>query len=1146
MTPREAWVQSNAFDVLGVEPGLGGALAASFKRSAMNVPHVLSEEDIFRHAVSVESDVEREAYIEQVCGSNQQLLRRVRALLEVESQSEKFLERCAEGVKVSAALEQLAAPICEDIESLGPYRVVEKIGEGGMGLVYLVRQTGELQRFAALKILRHESLTPELVARFEGERMILAKMDHPNIAQVFDSGTTDRGRPYFVMEWLRGMPITQYCDDKQLNLAERIELFIQVCQGVQHAHYKGIIHRDLKPSNILVAEFDHVPVPKIIDFGIAKVSASTATSKDTRRSVPSLSLLGTLSHMSPEQFVTTQEALDTRSDVYSLGVVLYELLCGTRPVLDELANASSFEEFVDIVAKMPPRKPSQEVAISEAAVELATARGTKPTALKRELRRDLDGITLKALAKDPVERYQSLFQLAHDLQLCLERRPVLTMDPTLVVKMQRFCQRNRGAVVLGALLGCFFALVLYLGVANWQQSFQRQQLGSRLTLTKTELADLRLHDAQESHARHVVYPQVKQLREQGFSVKAFREARQVQEWLKDDLVFQEEWANLTATVSCTHLPVGTRVLARDALATNDRWLYLGQVPFVHLQVPKGYVRLRLEHDDYVAREMQMKFPSGLRKLHVSHLALVSESEPGMVRVTRTNDDGNAQTQSPIRHDFWIDQFEVTNAQYQEFVERGGYTNPEYWSHLTFVLDGEELTWEQARSQFVDQTGMWGPAAWRQGRCEPGREKHPVAGVSWYEANAYAKFRGKCLPTVAHWRRAAFCDQPGVMSTLSNFLSQGTTVGGTFQGIGKFDAYDMYGNVKEWCWNSDQAGNRPLLGGAFDDPNYHYFFPRLVSPWERQVSNGFRCVKYCEGGEPDEATLANVSGRDRKMTPDERLPLADISPWYVYARELPLNPTTIDKDSADGFNDAFRHEVVEVDGPGGRERLRLHLLIPRETTKPLESLIIIPGVGRYNASGTFELGGRLEFQYAREFARKGRLVCFPVYFGTFERWPGVTLGKTFSESPANARNDWLYVGQEISRTVDYLLTREDVHPSRVMTFGISNGAIRSIMALATDQRIAAGILLSGGYSRWHIHRPEICEYHFSPHVQQPVLMVNGLDDSIFPYETSQIPLFEDLGTKDKRHFVFPAHHLPQHEDVMTVVEEWLEQKWPTPQ
>ncbi len=1127
------------------------AVATSGSR-IMNVPHLLTEEEIFRHAAVVSSPEERVAYVKQVCGSNQDLLRRVLALLEAESQDDGFLESCLPTVRDSLQDsgcsetprvdgESKASDPGADVARLDAYSIVEKIGEGGMGEVYLVRQTGELKRLAALKVLREELLTDDAIARFEDERMVLAKMDHPNIAKVFDCGRTDSGRPYFVMEWLRGIPITQYCDEHQLNIAERLELFIQVCQGVQHAHYKGVIHRDLKPSNMIVSEFDHVAVPKIIDFGIAKVSTMATWSDGNQEHKPTLLPLGTLSYMSPEQLDAGRPDLDTRSDIYSLGVVLYELLSGTQPVFQDLAKACSFDDFVAIVSKHPPRRPSLVVAMAAAGPDpkLATARRTNSKALTRQLLGDLDWITLKTLEKDPGDRYQTLVQLTYDLQLCLEQRPILARESTFAIKFMHFCRRHRGAVALGALLACVLVLAVSLGVVNRWQAYQRQRLDDRLTVTEAELDNLRLHESAEAHAREVVQPAMKALREQGLPVKAFRQARSVHELLKHDRAFQEEWASLTATVSCTHLPLGTRVLARDALSPNDRWLYLGTVPFVHLQVPRGYVRLRLEHDEYVPREMQMKFPTGLANLPANHLEKKSDSRPGMVLVTKTQAADHVPANMAIRNDFWIDRHEVTNQEYQAFVLAGGYAEPKYWADLPFVLDGEQLTWETARMHFLDQTGVCAPAGWRDGRLVPGTENQPVAGISWFEANAYARFRGKSLPTITHWRRAAFCDQPGVMATLSNFSSPQTADVGTFPGIGNFDVYDLYGNVSEWCWNGDPSGKRVLLGGAYDDPNYHYVFPRLVSPWQRKDTCGFRCVEYSAEGEPTEAMLSHVEARKPNVLPEERLPLQDVAQWYVYDRNLPLHATTIEEDSDDGFNDVFRHEVVEVDGPGARERLTLHLLIPREATQPLESLIIVPGIGRYNASGTFSFNGKLEFAYSRDLASKGRAVCFPIFRGTFDRWAGMTLGKAFSQTPVTARNDWVYVGQEISRTVDYLLTRDDIDPDKIMAFGISNGANRLVMALAVDDRIRAGVLLGGGYTRWHLKRPAICEYHFAPHVHQPVLMVNGLDDVIHTYDSSQIPLFEWLGSQEKRHVVFPAPHLPERQDVMTATEDWLE-------
>ena len=1103
----------------------------------MSSSHRLSEEEIFRCAVMIESTDERKAYLKQVCQGDNSLYDRVMSLLNVQADCDGFLENQDDlwGERPNAVelLQNLRTREEPPLEEVGPYRIVRKIGEGGMGVVYLVNQNHPIKRSAALKLLRYDKTNPGTVARFKDEQKTLARMDHPNIAKVLDAGTAKNGQPYFVMDLVRGIPITQYCDDRQLTISERLELFVQVCQGCQHAHYKGIIHRDLKPSNILVADCDHEAVPKIIDFGIAKKTWDDLNDEKTETDVTALSMFGTLAYMSPEQVMLASDDLDTRSDIYSLGVVLYELLCGKRPFSKELEKSKSLQEVLEVICEQEPRKPSQMVSTGNDCLERAAARGESIALLSGRIRRDLDWITLKVLSKDPADRYQTTSDLCKDIQLHLADRPILARRPSLRVKVNRFCRRNRSIVAVGGVATCFLLGFLYMGVLTRSALESRDQVSA----AQAALDDLRVRADRQEVARRVVQPQIRSLRQKRLPVRAFREARRVQGLLGTDMGFQEQWASLTTTVSCTRLPQGTTVWARDALARDDEWEFLGVAPFVNLEVPIGDVRLRFEHESYVPKETQMKFPVGLRNFSTRDWQSLSESVPGMVRITRSITSGGDA--HPIRNDFLIDQYEVTNSQYQEFVDAGGYEKAEYWSDISYDLVGVEITWKSACQQFVDTTGVHGPATWKHGRFPTGKESYPVEGVSWYEANAYAKFRGKSLPTFAHWRRASFCDQPGIAAKLSNYGGNGTAEVGQYKGIGCFDAYDMYGNVREWCWNGDAEGNHALLGGSYSDPDYNFYTPRIASPWQRDEGDGFRCAIYLEKLERDDLSRLLVPKVAKVLDRVERMPFSDLKEWYNYDREQPLNVVIHDTESSDGANDKYRHEIVEVDGPFGEERLPLHLLVPRDLKTPGEVVIGVPGIGCWNSGGAFQMGRKLLFNYSHEFASAGRIVCFPVYRGTFERWSNEMLARAFRNSPISARNDWIYVAQEISRTVDYLLTRDDVHPHKISLFGLSAGALRSVAVLAVDQRVATGILLGGGYSKWHEKRPEIHEYQFAPHVKQPVLMINGLHDEIFSHATSQLPLFKDLGSKVKQHEVFPAYHLPEKESVVKLFDEWLD-------
>lgn len=332
---------------------------------------------------------------------------------------------------------------------IGSYRLLQVLGEGGMGEVWLAEQIKPIHRTVALKLIKMGMDTKAVVARFESERQALALMDHPNIARVFDAGATPEGRPYFVMEYVPGQPITEYCDKHRLTIAERLELFIQVCEGVQHAHQKAIIHRDLKPSNVLVVEQDNKAVPKIIDFGLAKATAQPLTDKTmfTELGV----MLGTPEYMSPEQADQTEQNIDTRTDVYSLGIILYQLLVGMLPFEGQAARAGTLEAILRMIREQEPPKPSTKIrSLGDTSNALAEKRQEEPRLFARHLQGELDWITMKALEKDRARRYASPADLGADIRRHLNDEPVLAGPPTAMYRASKFVRRHRFGVISAA------------------------------------------------------------------------------------------------------------------------------------------------------------------------------------------------------------------------------------------------------------------------------------------------------------------------------------------------------------------------------------------------------------------------------------------------------------------------------------------------------------------------------------------------------------------------------------------------------------------------------------------------------------------------------------------------------------------------
>jgi serine/threonine protein kinase/tetratricopeptide (TPR) repeat protein len=478
---------------------------------------------IFCSAIEIAADEERAAYVARACGADAKLKAQVEKLVAAHFQAGSFLKRPAAapaGIGAYAfgpAEEPTGASQAENREGagtvIGAYKLLQEIGEGGMGTVWMAEQQEPVRRRVALKVIKAGMDSAQVIARFEAERQALALMDHPHIAKVLDAGTVGpvcrtgpdglpgdaegpvrqtgpTGRPFFVMELVKGTPITKYCDEHRLTPRQRLELFVPVCEAIQHAHQKGIIHRDVKPSNVLVAPYDGRPVVKVIDFGVAKATGQRLTERTLFTGFGAV--VGTLEYMSPEQAELNNQDIDTRSDIYSLGVLLYELLTGTTPLTKERLKEGAFTEMLRLIREEEPPKPSTWLSSSETLPTIAAARQTEPAKLTKQVRGELDWIVMKALEKDRARRYQTANGFARDVERYLADEPVEACPPSAGYRLRKFARKNRRLLgTTGAFLGLLVLAVIGLVIGLVTVKTEQQKTQAALAAETTAKAQLR-------------------------------------------------------------------------------------------------------------------------------------------------------------------------------------------------------------------------------------------------------------------------------------------------------------------------------------------------------------------------------------------------------------------------------------------------------------------------------------------------------------------------------------------------------------------------------------------------------------------------------------------------------------------------------
>jgi predicted esterase/predicted Ser/Thr protein kinase len=985
---------------------------------------------------------------------------------------------------------------------VGSYRVESVAGSGGMGTVYRATDT-RLNRTVALKFLSGSGLDESGRRRFQREAQLASGLNHPHILTVYDVGEFE-DRQYLVTEFVDGGTLDDWWRGEDApDWRQVVGLLTGVADALAAAHDAGILHRDIKPGNILLSRAGH---PKLADFGLAKPAESAARSGNPTTHAGAV--MGTLAYMSPEQ--ARGRALDPRSDIFSFGVVLYEQLAGHRP----------FEAGDDL--------DMMNAVVHSAAEPL-------PDAIPAALRDIVD----KSLEKDPGERYQSMRDVVVDLRRVLRRSSAPgagaqgtaqtglsipatatqagTRVPSKTAPAPQARPRVRWAIALLAAIAVVAAA--YSGYGWWTGAEQARRI------------------------REEALPEIERLADAGELQAAYDLAAQVRTIVPDDALLQRLTPLFTGTYSVSSTPPGASVYVRGYDAEEDAWQLLGRTPLADVQLPRGVLRWRIELQGFDAVERVSGAQDDILRFNAidATLRAAGTEDADMVAIAAGPTEAVGALPPVVLDAFQIERHEVTNAAWKEFVAAGGYERRSYWEGLEFIRDGVTLSIEQALAEFVDSTGRPGPAGWELGDYPAGRDQYPVTGVSWYEAMAYARFRGRTLPTVYHWLQAALPRVEagralaGTLVSRSNFESTGLAPVGRHQDVGPFGTYDMFGNAAEWTQNHDGTAAW-VEGGDWAEAAYNYFASAKHPLIERSDKVGLRLMQL--SGEPPPATLGALEALQNTRRSEQQLLPASDEVYAAYAAQYAYRsgdlragaPQTV------ASTPEWTHERVSIDAGYGGERLDVNLYLPAVGRPPYQALVYFPGLdavffARSQAVMQPGFGPLLDFVW-----KSGRVLVFPVWQGTFERFRA-----PFDATDAvRTQREWIERRFDLGRTIDYLETRSDIDPERIGYVGLSFGASFATPLIALEPRLRTAILVGGGLPQ-PMPQPGYDLIHFLPRITQPVLMVNGRFDPLFVMDSMQVPMFERLGSPaaDKRLALADGGHVVPRSDLLREATVWLD-------
>ncbi len=961
-------------------------------------------------------------------------------------------------------------------KTISHYKIIEQIGAGGMGVVYKAEDT-KLERTVALKFLPPElTREPEAKERFIREAQAASSLDHPNICTIHEINETVDGQMYIVMACYDGQTLKQKINSGPLSIDEAIDIAIQIAQGLARAHEEGIVHRDIKPANIIITDRGEV---KIVDFGLAKLAGQTQLTKDS-------STLGTVAYMSPEQL--SAKEVDHRTDIWSLGVVLYEMLTGQLPFCGDYEQAVIYSILND--------EPKSQQKLQD------------------DMVLELKNIIQNALRKDPNLRYDSSYDIISYLK---KYQKSFTQSEINPLKFKYLLQFVRKPIVTTTFIFLVLSAIIVIWFINRQYKI--------------------------NWAKEVAILEIERLiKEAGYIgglAAALELAEETEKYIPDDPQLGRLLSECSITTSIQSDPYGAKIFFKKYSEVESDWLFIGNTPLDSIRLARDYFRWKIEKPGYetiflVTTKYQ------LTKSTKFKLDRSGSIPTGMVRVN------NGKSEIGLIPEFFYDKYEVTNKDFKEFINEGGYRNPDYWT-FPFIKDGKILSQEEAISNFVDKTGRHGPATWVAGDYPDGQDDYPVTGISWYEAAAYATYQQKELPTIYHWSAANGIDYPFpqlpsfLVLPLSNFGQNGPLAVGSHPGISLSGAYDFAGNVREWCFNKSVEG-RCIRGGAWSDPPYMSYRITQASPFDRSEQNGFRCVQYFQTDSiPEQAFQSYTSTRENDDYSKVQPVTDEIFKVYKEAFTYDKEPLDVQLEYRDDMAEDWIKEKISYNAVYNNERIPAYLYLPKNVPAPYQTIIIYPhsGATRGNSSDNLENEEGFDF-----FIKDGRAVLFPVYKGTYERG-----GRYYwiLHGQVSTRKYFELVTQlvwDFRRSIDYLEMRQDIDTARIAFYSYSwGGELISIIA-AVEDRLKLNILNTGGMRGFDAGGkifPMADPINYVTRVEIPTLMLNGEYDMIYQYDKVVKPMYDLLGTeeKDKRLITYPTDHFVPRNELIKESLKWLD-------